>query len=264
MIRMPRQRSVRFISSPIVESSRTHDDGDARSAGASRNPTARWHGPALASCALVRSVVFGIALSLAVPAPAARAGSTIRLVPKSDAQRRSSEAEVRGAEEEPSKPESRAPAKATSEPPSAGAAADPASAADPEPAPAAATAAPGRPLDLSLPPPSSAFGRATPPQPPPPERPAGPPVVPLIGIGVSVLAGVIGTVLLVEAGNNLDSDNFVIETRGEGEDLEVELSDRFVDAQNAVIGNGIAGSVFVSSATAGLLASIMLLVHDRR
>jgi len=94
-------------------------------------------------------------------------------------------------------------------------------------------------------------------------RRRGPEVMPLIGIGLSVAAGVAGAIFLAEAGRNLDPDNFTLETTEEGGRVEVELTDQFVDAQNAVIGNGIAGAILVSSASAGLLASLLALTTRR-
>jgi hypothetical protein len=91
------------------------------------------------------------------------------------------------------------------------------------------------------------------------ERRRGSAVAPVIGLGLSIAAGVAGAIFLVEAGRNLNSDNFTLEVQDSGDEITVVLTDEFKDAQNAVIANGIAGSVLVSTATAGLLASIIAL-----
>lgn len=182
----------------------------------------------------MRVLTMLVIVSLTLPAPLARAGSTIRLVPKTESEPEDNRARDRSRDPKDEVRDRAEPAE------------------DPD--------AP-RELDLTPKSPPVALDRV------PAEVAAqkeGPPVMPLVGIGLSVVAGIVGTIFLVEAGNNLDPDNFTIETSGEGEDLEVELSDRFVDAQNAVISNGIAGSILVSSATAGLLASILTLTTHRR
>lgn len=184
--------------------------------------------------------IWGLALAVAMPTTA-RAGSTIELVPP--AKKRSSE---------PEPPPSKSKAESKSKPKSEDDA--------PPPRPTPASESPPPPLDLTPKPPPAALDRV------PAEleaRRRGPPVMPWIGVGVSVAAGIAGAVFLAEAARNLDAGNYTLVVEGEGDDLEVDLSDDFIDAQNAVIGNGIAGAILVSSASAGLLASILALTTRR-
>lgn len=216
------------------------------STASGENAHALPRGPKLALPVRMRALAMIVVFTLTLPPPGARAESTIRLVPKT--------------ESKPSEP--RPSESAPEQPPSVGRErTEPEDDEDEPERPQPSPAPPAEDLDLAPKLPPAALERV------PAEVAAGrgkPPVMPLVGIGFSVVAGIVGTILLVEAGNNLDPDNFTIETEGEGEDLEVELSDRFIDAQNAVISNGIAGSILVSSATAGLLASILVLTTNGR
>lgn len=188
-------------------------------------------GPDIARPAPVRWIAALLIFGLVCPPKVALAdGSTIQLVPKSER------------DQTPAEPPKPKPEKKAAAPEKRG--------AEPE------EPKPEEPLDLTPKPPPAALDRV------PPEvvrRRQGPPVMPLIGIGLSVAAGIAGAIFLAEAGRNLDPDNFTLEVEGSGDDIEVDLTDQFIDAQNAVIGNGIAGAILVSSASAGLLASILAL-----
>jgi len=93
--------------------------------------------------------------------------------------------------------------------------------------------------------------------PPPPGRFQWKPL-PLIGIGASVIAGAVGTGLLIGAAGELDADQFTFdaEERDDGT-IDVDITDDFRDAQRSVILKGFGGTFLVSASATMLTISLL-------
>jgi hypothetical protein len=192
------------------------------------------------------------------------AESTIEVVPAKPKARSEPPAREEDESAPESKPEPKPKAQSKPKPvpeaePGPKAAPEPAPAAEPESSagsdppsqtPARSTLPPA-PKATAPPPPGVRPGAA-------PDRPKVRPW-PYITLAASSVAIVAGSVLLADAASTVsDADNFEIEVEPDG---DVEVTDRFVDAQRSVVINGLSGTLLLSTGIAGALTSVLLITR---
>lgn len=133
----------------------------------------------------------------------------------------------------------------------------------PTPAPAPAPAPPPAAAPALMP-------RAAPPTPAPPVVPpaataaptAGPRILPWVTLAGSVAAGIAGGVFMGKAISAANQE-LTVEVKANGTGTQtVTLPPEFQDQQTRILTNGVVGTVLLSTATAGAIASLISLLSN--